>query len=87
MNMVSTTLSLRGMLNQRNSIMPLITIMIRERYDINDPSVRQQLHRQGFHITQSLPSIGALVGEAQAERIPDLESLDCVGWIEQQVSA
>ena len=79
--------ALRGMLTKRNRTMPLMTIMIRERYDINDPSVRQQLHRQGFHVTQSLPSIGALVGEANIERIPDLESLDCVGWIEQQIPA
>ncbi len=67
--------------------MPLMTVIIRERYDINDPSVRQQLQHQGFHVTQSLPSIGALVGEADEDRIPDLESLDCVGWIEQQVPA
>lgn len=64
----------------------MITIMLKERYETNDDIVLRQLRQAGFHLDHALPTIGALVGEADENKLDDIESLPCVGWVEHAVA-
>ena len=63
--------------------MPKITLIIRERYELNDPVLQQKLKMHGFVTSMVLDTIGSIVGEAREEQIKALEELDEVAGIER----
>lgn len=61
-----------------------LTLIIRERYDLNDVNLQKQLALHGFVTTSKLETVGAIIGEAREENIQAIEELDAVAWIERQ---
>ena len=60
-----------------------ITIIIKERYDIRNPTLEKQLRTNGFEVISYLDSVGTIIGKVDATRIEFIEALDGVAWVEK----
>lgn len=63
--------------------MESITIIIKERYDLRNPTLQKQLAANGFEASSYLESVGAILGKVSADRIEFIEALESVAWVER----
>lgn len=63
--------------------METITIIVHECYDLRDAVLRRQLSSNGFEPTNYLESMGTIIGQVSPDRIPSIESLNGVAWVEK----
>ena len=59
-----------------------VTLIIRERYDMTDAVLTEQLKKAGFKTIHLLETVGSIVGEIDEANLSNLDNIDAVAWVE-----